>query len=115
MNLSALILLLRSKPQDIEFNQVIDVITQHYVYHPTRFSNGELVNAPGTNEGSCKIFYFAHIHKLSAAETLQLFGDYYRKDVLEHANRSDHSNIRNFVATGWQGIIFAGQALVERD
>tara|TARA_R110002167_G_scaffold60822_3_gene171458 strand:- start:186 stop:533 length:348 start_codon:yes stop_codon:yes gene_type:complete len=115
MNPSALILLLRTKPQNIEFNQVIEVITQYYVYHPTCFSNGGLVNEPGTNEGSCKIFYFAQIHQLSAAETLHLFGDYYRKDVLAHANSNDHGNIRNFMATGWQGIIFAGQALIERD
>jgi hypothetical protein len=114
MKPSALILLLRNNPQNIEFNQVIEVITEHYVYQPTRFSNGDLVNNAGTNEGSCKIFYFAQIYQLSAAETLQLFGDYYRKDVLAHANRSDHGNIRNFMVNGWQGIIFEGQALIER-
>jgi hypothetical protein len=113
MKPSALILLLRNNPQNIQFNQVIEVITEHYDYQPTRFRNGDLANDAGTNAGSCKIFYFAQIHQLSAKETLHLFGDYYRKDVLAHPKSSDHGNIRTFMKSGWPGISFEGVALIE--
>jgi hypothetical protein len=40
-----------------------------------------------------------------------LFGDYYRKDVLEHPEGSDHANIRQFIRDGWQGIQFDSDVL----
>ncbi|MGH8558319.1 MAG: HopJ type III effector protein [Methylococcales bacterium] len=39
-------------------------------------------NDAGTNEGSCKIFFFALLHGLEKDKTLKLFGDYYRIDIL---------------------------------
>ncbi len=96
----------------IEFEQVMQVITDNYQYQPAQFRNGELVNEMGTNEGSCKIFYFAQLNKLTAEQTLTCFGRYYREDVLAHPNGNDHGNIRNFMKTGWQGIEFKTAALL---
>jgi len=102
-------------PESVEFNQVIDVIHACYDYTPTRFTNGKndstVINEAGSNEGSCKIFSFAQLQKLDKEKTLNCFGDYYRKDVLQNPDGSDHGNIRNFIRSGWAGISFDGQAL----
>lgn len=99
----------------IAFADTMAVIADNYAYQPTEFSNGlgddTVLNAAGSNEGSCKIFAFAKLQHLSQSQTLQLFGDYYRKDVLENPNGNDHQNIRNFIKYGWDGIHFSGDAL----
>ena len=99
----------------ISFHETILVITENYDYTPTEFRNGLggdlLINAPGTNEGSCKIFAFAKLHGLDVQKTLNLFGDYYRIDVLENPEAENHRNIRNFMKYGWEGIKLEGAAL----
>ena len=104
--------------QPVEFEETLDLIARQYVYMPARFLNGlgedVLVNEPGQNEGSCKIFSFARLQGLTEQETLVLFGRYYRNDVLEHPEASDHKNIRNFIQYGWQGICFETEALMPR-
>ncbi|MGD8742787.1 MAG: HopJ type III effector protein [Granulosicoccaceae bacterium] len=106
---------IRTTPETIRFSDVIEVIDKHYQYTPTRFSNGAgetaIVNEAGCNEGSCKIFAFARLQQLSEQQTLNCFGDYYRKDVLEHPDAHDHANIRNFMQYGWVGINFDTSAL----
>lgn len=101
--------------ETVNFNQVIDVIHAHYDYTPTRFTNGEgesrVINEAGSNEGSCKIFAFAQLQGLDAEKTLNCFGDYYREDVLQNPEGSDHANIRNFMRFGWDGISFDNPAL----
>ncbi|MGZ8190911.1 MAG: HopJ type III effector protein [Methylococcaceae bacterium] len=101
----------------VSFDETIAAITENYHYQPTEFSNGldedKLVNQAGTNEGSCKIFAFANIHGLDKQQTLNLFGDYYRQDVLNNPDGTSHQNIRNFMQYGWEGIRFNGEALVE--
>jgi hypothetical protein len=101
--------------ENIRFQDVIRAIDDNYDYTPTRFINGvgddRLVNEAGTNEGSCKIFSFGRLHKLSRQQTLNCFGDYYRIDVLQEPNGTDHANIRNFIRHGWDGIVFDGDAL----
>ena len=111
MPLDKLIQLLESTPSNVEFDQVIDTITAHYTYTATRFTNGDVVNEAGTNEGSCKIFAFAKLHSLNKEQTLHCFGKYYREDVLQHPEASDHGNIRNFITAGWPGIKFETDAL----
>ncbi len=111
MTPAELISQLRSNADSIEFADVIDVITEHYNYTPTRFSNGEVTNEAGTNEGSCKIFAFAQLNQLSETETLALFGKYYRDDVMGNPAGEDHANIRNFILDGWLGIKFDQEAL----
>lgn len=95
----------------VNFADTIAVINENYSYQPTAFRNGEFENAAGQNEGSCKIFAFAKLQKLNETETLQLFGDYYRVDVLEHSDGSDHQNIRQFMQHGWAGILFENETL----
>ena len=100
-----------SAPEQVEFNEVMAVISANYHYQPRRFSNGDLTNEAGSNEGSCKIFAFAKLHHLSQEMTLACFGQYYREDVLLNPEGTDHGNIRNFIKQGWQGINFEGEVL----
>lgn len=102
---------LTTDPDSISFSQSIELIEHLYDFTETAFRNGEKQNAAGENNGSCKIFAFALLHRLSEPQTLQMFGDYYRKDVLSSPTGSDHANIREFMQYGWDGIEFAGQAL----
>ena len=114
MSASKLIQRLRSDPESIVFSHVIETINAHYHYMPTKFTNGigddRVVNAAGTNEGSCRIFAFAQLNHLSEEETLACFGQFYR-DVLATPSGTDHANIRTFMHHGWQGIRFDGVAL----
>lgn len=104
--------------QPAAFRDTLDLIAAHYDYSPTRFCNGigedRLVNEPGQNAGSCRIFAFARLRGLSEPETLALFGEYYRDEVLPHPNGEGHKNIRNFMKYGWEGIMFEGEALTPR-
>ncbi len=101
--------------EPVSFNETIAVIAENYHYTPSTFSNGlgeqQVVNIAGTNEGSCKIFAFALLHGLTEQQTLNLFDDYYRQDVLNAPDGTSHANIRNFMRFGWTGIQFATQAL----
>ncbi len=99
----------------ITFQEVIDYIDTNYHFTPTRFVNGDTLNEAGKNNGSCKIFSFAKLHQLTQAQTLALFGDFYRVDVLENPQGTNHQNIRNFMKFGWEGIQFEGQALKEKN
>ncbi|MBV1873783.1 MAG: HopJ type III effector protein [Gammaproteobacteria bacterium] len=105
-------------PEALSFKEVMVFIAENYQYHPVSFTNGkgdeQVLNAAGTNEGSCKIFAFAQLNKLNESQTLHCFGDYYRQDVMQHPEGSDHANIRAFMAHGWAGIDFDGSALVAR-
>jgi len=96
----------KDSPDSIDFDQVMSVINSEWNYTPTQFTNGDLVNEAGTNEGSCKIFAFAQIHSLNKVETLALFGTYYREDVLTNPDGNDHMNIRSFMSNGWDSISF---------
>lgn len=102
----------------VSFDETMAVIAEHYQYRPTRFCNGpeddRLINAAGTNEGSCKIFAFARLHGLDQQQTLNLFGDYYRVDVLNDPAGSGHQNIRNFMRYGWDGIHFDAMPLTAK-
>lgn len=105
---------LKNSPSTIQFQDVISYIDNNYDFEITAFRNGNLQNEANQNNGSCKIFSFAKINHLSKDETLALFGDFYRKDVLENPNGDDHQNIRNFMEFGWEGIHFDGNALSEK-
>lgn len=102
---------------EVAFADVLETIAAHYRYTPTAFANGlgsrRFVNAAGENEGSCKVFAFARLHGLDEAETLALFGEHYRH-VLDTPAGTDHRNIRTFMADGWAGIEFFGEALRPR-
>lgn len=103
---------IKQSPEQVQFKEVIDVIEREYDFTPTAFLNGQQNNAVNENNGSCKIFSFATINQLTEAETLHLFGDFYRIDVLENPEASDHQNIRQFILNGWSGVSFSSPALV---
>jgi hypothetical protein len=102
----------------IEFKETIGLIDACYDYQPIRFRNGLgarcVVSEAGTNEGSLKIFSFAQLHGLEPLDTLKLFGHFYHEDVLNDPDGSGHPNIRNFMESGWEGIVFEGVALMPK-
>jgi hypothetical protein len=106
---------IKNTPNEISFQEIIAFIDANYESTPTRFINGDVINEAGQNSGSCKVFSFAKKLDLNQAETLACFGDYYRKDVLENPQATDHQNIRNFIKFGWSGISFDGQALIAKN
>lgn len=115
-NMSLTTFLQRVKNNEIlQFDETISVITENYNYQPTGFSNGlgddKVMNAAGTNEGSCKIFAFAQLNLLDQQQTLNLFGDFYHKDVLQDPTGTNHQNIRRFMRDGWKGIVLSQRAL----
>lgn len=111
-------LLERLRRDDADFEDVITYVNAHYDYTPTRFSNGlgpePVINESGKNEGSCRLFALARLAALSEADTVQLFGRFYRDDVLKNPGGSDHANIRRFLVDGWAGIHFDGEALAPK-
>lgn len=112
-------LLARLKSGEADFEDVIAYVNDHYEYTPTRFTNGRgtdaVINEAGKNEGSCRLFALAKIKGLSEADTVQLFGRFYRDDVLKHPEGTDHGNIRTFLREGWAGIQFDGVALAPKE
>jgi hypothetical protein len=114
MTLDAFLQKLNTAPNAVEFTDSIAVIDSLYEFTPTTFNNGELQNAAGQNNGSCKLFAFAKLQGLNKEQTLACFGAFYREDVLEHPAGTDHGNIRNFMKCGWDGIVYAGAPLQQR-
>ena len=101
---------LKSNPSAILFADTMQVIEDNYNFTPTAFKNGTIENKEGENDGSCKLFAFAKLQKLTKEETLFCFGEHY-KNVLEDANGTSHQNIRNFMKTGFDGLTFESEAL----
>lgn len=89
--------------QSLKFADVIAFIEANYHYTPVEFSNGEVVNPAGTNEGSAKVFSLAKLHGLNQIDTLSLFAEHYQS-VLATPDGDDHANIRNFMHYGWHGF-----------
>ncbi|MDD3005401.1 HopJ type III effector protein [Flavobacterium sp.] len=102
---------LQENPKSNTFQDTIAVIDAYYTFTPTAFTNGEQHNQANENNGSCKIFAFAKMNNLSQEETLACFGNYYFEEVLLHPEAHNHSNIRNFIRYGWEGIQFENEAL----
>lgn len=118
MTLEELLHQIKQQPETIEFKQVIEVIDNYYNYLPATFYNGlgedKQTNLAGSNEGSCKIFAFGQLNDLEKDQLLACFGHYYREDVLQHPEASDHGNIRSFMKYGWQGIVYDSPALTKK-
>ncbi|WBX71382.1 HopJ type III effector protein [Tenacibaculum retecalamus] len=105
---------LRNTPKDINFSETMSVVEENYVFTPSAFKNGDLQNSSTENLGSCKVFSFALKQELTKEETLICFAQYYFNDVLGSPNGSDHQNIRNFMNTGFEGLIFENETLIEK-
>lgn len=100
---------LKATPSEVSFEDTMAMLETGFDYLPKSFSCGDVESAPGSNEGSCKILSFAKLAGLDADDielTLNLFGDYYRKDVLENPDGDDHGNIRNLIKYGWEKVKF---------
>ncbi|TWD49222.1 HopJ type III effector protein [Pseudomonas sp. SJZ131] len=95
------------------FANTLAFIAEHYDYQPQAFSNGEVQNAAGQNEGSCKTLGLALLEGLSDAEALLAFGEHYRS-VVATPEGSDHGNIRALIAHGLAGVKFSAQPLTRR-
>lgn len=113
MEQQLLTLLTSLKENSTPFNEVIDFINARYQHQPTAFKNGDTYNEVTQNQGSARVFAFAQINNLNAADTLYLFAEHYQA-VLAHPDATDHQNIRQFMAHGWPGIVFEGEALVAK-
>lgn len=111
---SELIEKVKAQPESIGFNDTMATIDNEYQFQAASFQNGEQKNEAGQNNGSCKIFTFAKLHSLDVAETLALFGDFYRVDVLQNPEAQDHQNIRQFMIHGWEGINFESISLTPK-
>ena len=104
---------LRQALKTLQFSDTMNVIDALYDFTPCAFSNGDTKNEADQNNGSCKLFAFAQLNDFNEAQTLALFGEFYR-DVLATPDGDDHQNIRNFMKTGWVGIQFESTALTEK-
>lgn len=111
MDLDLLFHRLETRPETVEFPDVIRLINARYDFVPTAFRNHDLWNEAGQNSGACRVFAFARLHELDEARTLALFGAYYRSDVLRTPEGDSHPNIRRFMIGGWDGIEFHGTPL----
>jgi hypothetical protein len=111
MNTAKYLQKIKSNPEQLEFQDLIQLIDTEYLFTPTRFQNGNTTNEAGQNSGSCKLFSFARLHALTKEETLACFGKYYQIDVLQYPENTDHQNIRHFMLYGWEGIKFDSEAL----
>jgi hypothetical protein len=113
MNTQLTTLLEGLKANAIAFKDVIEFIEASYTHTPTAFKNGEAYNEATQNQGSAKVFTFAQINNLSKEDTLTLFAEHYQA-VLNTPGATDHQNIRQFMAHGWPGIVFEGEALLAK-
>ncbi|WP_295471434.1 HopJ type III effector protein [uncultured Pseudomonas sp.] len=95
------------------FADTLAFIAEGYDYQPQAFRNGEVENAAGQNEGSCKTLGLALLEGLSDEEALLAFGEHYRS-VQATPEGSDHANIRALIAHGLAGVKFATQPLTRK-
>lgn len=111
MNLDTFLNKLNTTPDSIEFSDTMAVIEALYNFTETAFINGKIQNKAGENSGSCKLFTFARLQGLDQQQTLACFGAYYRDDVLQNLKADNHQNIRHFMNSSWEGVVFSGDAL----
>lgn len=91
--------------KSISFKDVLAFIESYYTHTPTAFQNGEAYNEATQNQGSAKVLTFAQLNNLSKEDTLSLFAEHYLA-VLNTPEGTDHQNIRQFMAHGWDGVKF---------
>ena len=107
-------LIAAAKSNAIAFADVLKFIEAEYQHQPVAFKNGDAYNEATQNQGSAKVFAFARLNNLDKEDTLSLFAEHYQA-VLAHPDATDHQNIRQFMAHGWPGIAFEGEALISKN
>jgi hypothetical protein len=95
MSIENFIKQLKEEPEKISFPQTMAMVDENYEFFPVAFSNAELYNKAGENNGSCKIFYFGQLHQLSKQQTLNCFGEYYQ-EVLRNPEGEGHREHQKF-------------------
>ncbi|GIZ11289.1 HopJ type III effector protein [Pseudomonas sp. NCCP-436] len=95
----------RLQQDDFAFSETLAFVAEHYDYQPSAFRNGDVENAAGQNEGSCKTLGLALLEGFSQDEALRAFGEHYRS-VLATPDGSDHGNIRALMNYGLEGVSF---------
>ena len=95
----------------MKFSDFLDLIEQEYTFSNIAFENNGLVNSKEENQGSAKVFCFGLMHSLSKAETIKCFGEHYQSVLDSPESHSSHLNIRNFMNTGWEGLLIDQSAL----
>lgn len=113
MNEQVITLIKKLKDNSLSFKEVLAFIDTHYQHQPTPFKNGEAYNEATQNQGSARVFAFAQLNNLNEEDTLHLFAEHYQS-VLNTPQGTDHQNIRQFMANGWKGIVFEGEALLAK-
>jgi len=99
---------------NLTFEEVMEMIDENYESQILEFTNGDLLNKPGENDGSAKLLSYAALSDFDKETTLKLWGQYYR-EVLADPDGTSHQNIRNFMKTGWEGVPFEnGIALTKK-
>lgn len=89
----------------LTFEEVMEIIDEHYESQLLEFKNGDIINKQGENEGSAKLLSYAALSCMDKETTMKLWGQYYR-EVLADPNGTSHQNIRNFMKYGWEGVPF---------
>ena len=103
----------RLRNRNPPFSDTLAFIAETYDYQPSRFVNGNVENAAGENEGSCKTLGMAVLEGFSTEEALLAFGEHYQA-VLANPSGNDHRNIRALMETGLPGVRFDQQPLKRR-
>ena len=57
---------------DLKFEEVMEVIDEHYESGLIEFKNGDLVNKAGENEGSAKLLSYAALSNMDKETTLKV-------------------------------------------
>ncbi|WP_313500692.1 HopJ type III effector protein [Stutzerimonas nitrititolerans] len=103
----------RLRNRNHPFSDTLAFIAETYDYQPSGFVNGNVENAAGENEGSCKTLGMAVLEGFSTEEALLAFGEHYQA-VLANPSGNDHRNIRALMETGLPGVRFDQQPLKRR-
>lgn len=106
---------LTNTPDKLDFKDTISTIEANYSFKASAFKNGDLENSNTQNLGSSKVFSFAIKQNFTKEQTLSCFAQYYFIDVLENPNGTDHQNIRNFINTGFEGLVFENETLTDKN
>ena len=95
------------RSEHFTFAETLAFIAEHYQYQPSAFSNGNVHNAAGQNEGSCKTLGLALLEGLSLEETLLCFGEQQRPRQYPRTDghRPGGRALRTAVAAAQQVVI----------
>lgn len=103
----------RLRNRNHPFSETLAFIASAYDYQPSRFFNGNVENAAGENEGSCKTLGLALLEQFTTEEALLAFGEHYQS-VLANPAGDDHRNIRALMDTGLPGVHFDAEPLTRK-